>query len=234
MASKAGAGIYWDSECHRRGHLTGSATVPVAVFGVPPKKPLDHSLPPSKDFFGPTTFFVAPSRKFGHTRIKLVSTLRFCYDKFRQMPPKLKNGKKSAGSPVTDYRHAAKRKNIPPAGLAASGEIKEAPKLQFAYNPHLPPKLRSDPTGKADARYFVGNIFPAKNGKRNLRVVRRVQFKRLKPDRFAPDFPAFLLCSLRSFVAKKPIPAPPISAFSLQLSAFSSEQGSVNDIVLFY
>jgi len=58
---------------------------------------------------------------------------------------------KSVKSPVTDYRHATKRKNNPPAGLAASGEIKEAPKLHFAYNPHLPPKLRSDPTGKADA-----------------------------------------------------------------------------------
>ena len=45
----------------------------------------------------------------------------------------------------------AKRKNLPPAGLAASGEIKETPKLQFAYNPHLPPRLRADPTGKADA-----------------------------------------------------------------------------------
>ncbi len=42
-------------------------------------------------------------------------------------------------APVTDYRHASKRKNIPPAGLAASGEIKEAPKLQFACNPPLPP-----------------------------------------------------------------------------------------------
>ncbi len=67
------------------------------------------------------------------------------------MPAKYKTGKKSAGSPVTDYRHAAKRKNLPPAGLAASGEIKETPKLQFAYNPHLPPRLRADPSGKADA-----------------------------------------------------------------------------------
>jgi len=46
--------------------------------------------------------------------------------------------------PVTDYRHGNKRKHIPPAGLAAQGEIKEAPKLQFAYNPHLPPVLRFD------------------------------------------------------------------------------------------
>jgi len=51
---------------------------------------------------------------------------------------------KAAKPPVTDYRHQAKRKHIPPAGLAAQGEIKEAPKLQFAYNPHLPPVLRFD------------------------------------------------------------------------------------------
>ena len=66
------------------------------------------------------------------------------------MPEPKPKSSKSAKPPVADYRHAAKRKNIPPAGLAASGEIKETPKLQFAYNPHLPPKLRTDPTGKAD------------------------------------------------------------------------------------
>ena len=53
-------------------------------------------------------------------------------------------------TPATAYRHQAKRKHIPPAGLPAQGEIKETPKLQFAYNPHLPPVLRFDPTGKAD------------------------------------------------------------------------------------
>lgn len=67
------------------------------------------------------------------------------------MPEPKAKSSKSAKSPVADYRHAAKRKNLPPAGLAASGEIKETPKLQFAYNPHLPPRLRSDSTGKADA-----------------------------------------------------------------------------------
>ena len=51
---------------------------------------------------------------------------------------------KATKPPVTDYRHQAKRKHIPPAGLAAQGEIKETPKLQFAYNPHLPPVLRFD------------------------------------------------------------------------------------------
>ncbi len=67
------------------------------------------------------------------------------------MPEPRAKSSQSAKAPVADYRHAAKRKNLPPAGLAASGEIKETPKLQFAYNPHLPPRLRADPTGKADA-----------------------------------------------------------------------------------
>jgi adenine-specific DNA-methyltransferase len=53
---------------------------------------------------------------------------------------------------VIDYRHEdAKRKNIPPAGLAAQGKIREKPKIQYAYNPHLPPILRFDKTGKTDA-----------------------------------------------------------------------------------
>jgi len=52
---------------------------------------------------------------------------------------------------VKDYRHkGAKRKNIPPAGLAAQGEIREKPKIQYFYNPHLPPALRFDQTGSPD------------------------------------------------------------------------------------
>jgi adenine-specific DNA-methyltransferase len=51
---------------------------------------------------------------------------------------------------VTDYRHAEKRKNIPPAGLAGQGKVKEVPKTRYFYDPHLPPVLRFDPTGKAD------------------------------------------------------------------------------------
>jgi adenine-specific DNA-methyltransferase len=62
--------------------------------------------------------------------------------------------KKSKSSPdqtVMDYRHEdAKRKNIPPAGLAAQGKIRERPKVHYAYNPHLPPILRFDKTGKTD------------------------------------------------------------------------------------
>ena len=51
---------------------------------------------------------------------------------------------------IQSYHYDAKRKNIPPAGLAAEGKIREAPKLTYAYDPHLPPVLRSDPTGEAD------------------------------------------------------------------------------------
>ena len=52
---------------------------------------------------------------------------------------------------VQDYRHdTATRKNNPPAGIAAQGKIQETPKQEYAYNPHLPPNLRSDPNGGAD------------------------------------------------------------------------------------
>jgi adenine-specific DNA-methyltransferase len=62
------------------------------------------------------------------------------------------NGKRSAGGKkgknptekVAEYRHkGAKRKNIPPAGLEAQGVLREAPKIRYEYNPHLPPILRT-------------------------------------------------------------------------------------------
>lgn len=46
-------------------------------------------------------------------------------------------GNASEGAKVTEYRHDATRRNIPPAGLAAQGKVRELPKLQYAYNPHL-------------------------------------------------------------------------------------------------
>ncbi|MGH7551859.1 MAG: site-specific DNA-methyltransferase, partial [Longimicrobiales bacterium] len=53
--------------------------------------------------------------------------------------------------PVSDYRHDdAKRKNNPPAGLAAHGRVRPAPKLRYAYDPHLPPALRFDATGRSE------------------------------------------------------------------------------------
>ncbi|MDX2177684.1 MAG: site-specific DNA-methyltransferase [Candidatus Sumerlaeia bacterium] len=54
------------------------------------------------------------------------------------------------GGAVREYRHGAKRKNNPPAGLAAQGKVAEAPRIRYEYNPHLPPVLRFDDTGKAD------------------------------------------------------------------------------------
>jgi Adenine specific DNA methylase Mod len=52
---------------------------------------------------------------------------------------------------VADYRFDAKRKNNPPAGLAAQGKVQQAPRIRYEYNPHLPPVLRFDASGKADA-----------------------------------------------------------------------------------
>ena len=63
---------------------------------------------------------------------------------------KKKANKNSPEQAVLDYRYDEKRKNIPPAGLAAQGKIKEKPTIQYAYNPHLPPILRFDKTGKTD------------------------------------------------------------------------------------
>jgi adenine-specific DNA-methyltransferase len=54
------------------------------------------------------------------------------------------------GLPTADYRHAAKTKNLPPAGLAAQGKLEQPPKIQYAYNPHLPPVLRFDASGGSD------------------------------------------------------------------------------------
>lgn len=52
---------------------------------------------------------------------------------------------------IQDYRHdTATRKNNPPAGIAAQGKIKETPKQEYTYNPHLPPNLQFDPNGDAD------------------------------------------------------------------------------------
>lgn len=55
-----------------------------------------------------------------------------------------------AGQESVDYRHNAKRKNNPLAGLAAQNRVAEPPKITYAYNPHLPPVLRFDATGVAD------------------------------------------------------------------------------------
>ena len=51
----------------------------------------------------------------------------------------------NAGDGVTSITYPAKRKNIPPAGLEAHGVVREAPAVRYAFNPHLPPVLRSSP-----------------------------------------------------------------------------------------
>jgi adenine-specific DNA-methyltransferase len=52
---------------------------------------------------------------------------------------------------VTDYRHkGAKRKNNPPAKLAAYGTLPAIPKIEYDYSPRRPPNLRFDTTGQAD------------------------------------------------------------------------------------
>jgi len=64
---------------------------------------------------------------------------------------KANKAKATTDAAVTAIKHAAKRKNIPPAGLEAHGRIEEAPKLRYEYNPHLPPVLRSaSAAGEAD------------------------------------------------------------------------------------
>lgn len=57
----------------------------------------------------------------------------------------------SAKEVMADYRHdEAKRKNNPPAKIAAEGAVPLMPKIEYAYSPRLPPVLRFDPTGAAD------------------------------------------------------------------------------------
>ena len=52
---------------------------------------------------------------------------------------------------IDDYRHkGSKRKNNPPAKIAAEGQIPVVPKIQYSYSPRRPPVLRFDATGKAD------------------------------------------------------------------------------------
>jgi adenine-specific DNA-methyltransferase len=63
----------------------------------------------------------------------------------------------SRSKPETkDYRHTdEKRKNIPPARIAAEGEVPKIKKVHYYYSPHLSPELRFDPTGKADRLMMV-------------------------------------------------------------------------------
>jgi len=66
------------------------------------------------------------------------------------MPPKKQTAKRTndrakptVKETVAATKYSAKRKNIPPAGLEAHGRVAESQKIQYEYNPHLPPILRS-------------------------------------------------------------------------------------------
>jgi adenine-specific DNA-methyltransferase len=62
-----------------------------------------------------------------------------------------KSKKSAASGGVEDYRfRTAKRKNNPPAAIASAAPVPVIPKAKYEYNPHLPPVLRFDQTGRAD------------------------------------------------------------------------------------
>jgi adenine-specific DNA-methyltransferase len=57
----------------------------------------------------------------------------------------------NGNGPAKAYRHKGeKRRNIPPAAIAAEGKVAAAPKLNYSYSPRLDPILRFDPTGAPD------------------------------------------------------------------------------------
>lgn len=72
------------------------------------------------------------------------------------MPRKKNDGIPTSGAEETvkSLRYPAKRKNIPPAGLAAHGVVKDVPAMQRAFNPHLAPNLKSPPDAHAVDRLY--------------------------------------------------------------------------------
>ncbi|MCR4414261.1 MAG: site-specific DNA-methyltransferase [Thermoguttaceae bacterium] len=53
---------------------------------------------------------------------------------------------------LADYRHeSSKRKNNPPAKIAAEGTVPVMPKIEYSYSPRRPPVLQFDPDGGPDA-----------------------------------------------------------------------------------
>lgn len=65
---------------------------------------------------------------------------------------KASNGKRKPElEKVKDYRfEKSKRKNNPPAKIAAEGTVPLLPKIPYLYSPRLAPSLRFDPTGAPD------------------------------------------------------------------------------------
>lgn len=64
---------------------------------------------------------------------------------------KKRAAKKAAKAEVEEYRHReAKRKNNPPAKIAAEGRVPALPKAPYSYTPRRPPELRFDAAGGPD------------------------------------------------------------------------------------
>src|SRR5438270_14092090 len=62
-----------------------------------------------------------------------------------------KNATKNKKAAMADHRHdEAKRKNNPPAKIAAEGQVPLMPKIEYEYSPRLPPVLRFDPSAASD------------------------------------------------------------------------------------
>ena len=59
---------------------------------------------------------------------------------------------RSVAGGVAAIKYPAKRKNIPPAGLEAQGELRESPKVRYEFTPRLPPVLRSSPDSATEDR----------------------------------------------------------------------------------
>lgn len=94
------------------------------------------------------------------------------------------------GAPkVAAYKHSSeKRTNIPSAKIAGEGDILKVKRVQYAYNPHLPPALRFDPTGQADRTLasLHGTL-----DKLPLKAAERVKSTRLSPVRWLPTNPGW-------------------------------------------
>ena len=58
--------------------------------------------------------------------------------------------KKPVPVKAKDYRYDSEsRTNIPPAKIASEGRVPAVERVTYSYNPHLPPRLQFDPSGKS-------------------------------------------------------------------------------------
>lgn len=74
-------------------------------------------------------------------------------------------GEAATGLPAGDLRHpGVKRKNNPPAKIAAEGTVPVIAKAAYAYSPHLPPVLRFDHGGSAGADALPPLLAKARTG----------------------------------------------------------------------